>query len=398
MITPADLRNRWVTRQALDGSARSPAEVVRRGGWLPSAGGAGPYLAVRARIGAANRSDVDDAVFRLRELREVLTVRGTTMLVPAEDVPLALALGKHSTDERLRRVAKACGFDAAEVVRLAAQVADTLAAGAASTEDLRARIPEDAIRDLGAAGRKLGEPSMLGVALRELQMSGDVVRLSLTGRLDQPSFAWRIAEPPIRPLDSADVLPLMARRFLQWGAPVSVDDFAWWSGVPKRVARQAFDESGARPVAVEGEPAPRFEPAGTDEISGLAEPPADRVFFLPFRDNLLGLHRGVEIFTDDGELEVLGWNSNRVPAASAESLHQNAIVRGGRVIGAWEFDPDADTVVYKLWDRPRRSDAGRVDRDASLLGTFIREQLGDARFYPFDSAKTRAPRIAFCAD
>ena len=38
----------------------SVADVVARAGWIPSAGGTGPYLAFRARIPSINREDVDD--------------------------------------------------------------------------------------------------------------------------------------------------------------------------------------------------------------------------------------------------------------------------------------------------------------------------------------------------
>jgi hypothetical protein len=54
--------SQWMERQLLpprDGV--SIADVVAKAGWIPSAGGTGPYLAIRARVPSATRQDVDDA-------------------------------------------------------------------------------------------------------------------------------------------------------------------------------------------------------------------------------------------------------------------------------------------------------------------------------------------------
>jgi hypothetical protein len=54
----------WFERQLLPPRhGISIAETVAKGGWIPSAGGTGPYLAIRARIPNITRQHVDDAVF-----------------------------------------------------------------------------------------------------------------------------------------------------------------------------------------------------------------------------------------------------------------------------------------------------------------------------------------------
>lgn len=62
----------WFERQLLI------ADVVDKAGWIPSAGGIGPYLSIRARIPAATRQDVDDAVFDRMELTRRMAHLGTS--------------------------------------------------------------------------------------------------------------------------------------------------------------------------------------------------------------------------------------------------------------------------------------------------------------------------------
>lgn len=72
----------------------------------------------------------------------------------------------------------------------------------------------------------------------------------------------------------------------------------------------------------------RLPPGGRDED----------VFLLPFRDNLFGLHRGLEPFLGDDAAEVMDTGGRAIDAAGAGMLHHNAIVAGGRLRGIWEFD------------------------------------------------------------
>jgi hypothetical protein len=58
------MTQQWFERQLLPPRhGISIADVVRKAGWIPSAGGTGPYLATCARIPDETRQDVDDAVF-----------------------------------------------------------------------------------------------------------------------------------------------------------------------------------------------------------------------------------------------------------------------------------------------------------------------------------------------
>src|SRR4029450_6901115 len=70
-------------------------------------------------------------------------------------------------------------------------------------------------------------------------------------------------------------------------------------------------------------------------------------------------------------------------------LPSHAILDRGRLIGLWEFDPEAGTIAWTAWVKDRA-----VADAVEATQSFIRDQVGDARSFSLDSPKSRAPRIA----
>lgn|GEM_PF-6313539 len=102
------MTQQWFERQLLPPRhGISIADVVDKAGWIPSAGGTGPYLSIRARIPRINRQDVDDAIFERIEILQLPSVRDTAFLVPRADAGIALAAGRRSYAERLRKLSSA---------------------------------------------------------------------------------------------------------------------------------------------------------------------------------------------------------------------------------------------------------------------------------------------------
>ena len=345
----------------------SIVDVVDRGGWIPSAGGTGPYLAFRARIPSISRQDVDNAVFKRMEVLELPAVRDTAFLVPRADAGIALAAGRRSLDERLRKLP----VERRVIEALAKKVVKAIAGNALTADQLRRELPASSIDGLGDAGKRLGINSTLTAALKLLQAEGRVMRTTSDGRLDGRTHLYRIwpEEIDITPPDNLD--EALAQRYLTWAAPSSIDDFAWWAGIGKRAAKEAVG-----PLRIEDV---RTHPSRRD----------DEIVLLPFRDNLFGLHRGLEPFVKDDDAEVMDTGGKAVPAKDAQMLHHNAIVAGGALLGIWEFD--GDRIAVKRFGKPPRG------LDAAIAGmeTFILEQLGDHKYYAFDSGATRAKRVDF---
>ena len=78
------------------------------------------------------------------------------------------------------------------------------------------------------------------------------------------------------------------------------------------------------------------------------------------------------------------------PGSSLVDLSAHAILDRGRLIGFWEFDFDAQEIVWATF-------AGKKDKALRLVidetEAFVRDQLGDARSFSLDSPKSRQPKL-----
>ncbi|MEA2336718.1 MAG: hypothetical protein QOE82_725, partial [Thermoanaerobaculia bacterium] len=260
------MTQQWLERQLLPPRPGvSIADVVTRGGWIPSAGGTGPYLSIRARIPNVSRQDIDDVVFERMELLEVPSVRDTAFLVPRADAGIALAAGRRSYSERLRKLP----VDRAELASLGKKIRKTLDDDALTTDQLRRALSPDSIRDLGDAGKRLGVTSTLTATLKLLQSEGKVLRTNVERRLDGRTHLYRRWPAEIDTTPPSDLDVALATRYLSWSAPSTIDDFAWWSALGKRAAKAAMAS------------------LHIDDVPTPIRRPDDAITLLPFRDNLL---------------------------------------------------------------------------------------------------------------
>jgi hypothetical protein len=76
-----------------------------------------------------------------------------------------------------------------------------------------------------------------------------------------------------------------------------------------------------------------------------------------------------------------------------EALH--TVVADGEFVGVWEYDPETERVVTRVWSTDKTLRA-RVAGAAAETERFVRQQLGDAKALSRRSAGSTATRIAFC--
>jgi hypothetical protein len=401
VITPEALRAFWCERQGL-GRTRleSVQSVLRAGGWMYSPGAAGPYVALRARVAAMTRAGVDRSLHSTGSVAEALSVRGCAMLVPPAERALSLAAAQLAFAARFEKLRTVCRVTDKELGKLAAAVRDALAAGEASPDEIRRKVPAKLVRDLGPAGRKFGEGSTLPAALRHLQLQGEVERRSQGGRLDTSRFVYRLLTPNAfagfeTPAMPADLHRTLAARFFRWAAPATVAEFAFWADVPRRdadAARQALELVAVR---VEGEADMRW--CFADDRPALATVwPAGRTVFLPFRDNYLYLRRGLLPFLSPEHAGVrsLDWMNRPTTLGEVESLHHHVIVHDGRLVGLWEWDAAKQQVAWGLFPKAPPALRKAAATAAVDLEQFVLADLGDVSFYAFDAAAKRRERVA----
>ena len=385
-------------RQGLDPPIEgSVADVLRSSGWIYSPGSTSPYLAIRARMPKCGRSDVDRAVFDDESIVDVPTMRAS-MLVPAEDRSLAIQFVSESYRARFKKVSLACRLEERELADLARAITTILKAGPRTSDELRENLPPHLVRSLGPEGRPFGESSLLSFVLRHLWAEGAVHRFPSNRQLDSSRHSYRLpAKRSQLQHSAADAMREMARRFFRWAAPATLKEFAWWAGSSQRDARAGIEGLKLKPVSVTGWADEAW--IEEEQLDSLVRQSAvlheRRCIFLPFRDNYLYFRRGLAPFLGARaqKRKVLDSHNREVALGELDSLHHNAIVLQGRLLGLWEYDPEEERVVWStLEDMPaanRKTLANAIEE----LEDFIRAQLGDVRLYSIDTGAKRRDRI-----
>jgi hypothetical protein len=380
----------WFAQQGLEARRKkSPVSVLSTSGWVHTAGGQGPYLSLLARAGL-QRAEVDASIAS-GEMAEVPSVRGCTMLVPAQDVALSLCAARAPHETRLQGVRAQCDWGGRELYRLCETVLRALGRDSLLPEELAARVGPKAIRNLGEQGKKLGFATTLPIALAELQVRGQVRRLSVDGRLDSPRFRYRVwSKSPLGAASPSDPeLQLeLARRFFDWAGPATRDELAFWLGAGKKQAAAIIEELeldrvGDRLIA------PRYA------ARLLEQPNVSGLRLLPFRDNLFAFRRGIAVFVDDPATKLLDWGKGTTTAGKAASLHQHAIVDGGRLIGVWDWDSSTQKIAWVTFQKPSTADRRALNAIVGDLQAMIGAELGDPKFYSLDNESNRKSRLSF---
>jgi hypothetical protein len=381
------LRAWWSHRQGLDGqfAGKAAAEVLERTGWVRGLGGVGTYLALYARAGLS-RESVDAAVAKL-QIHELPAARGCTYIVPASDFALALRAGEPFEGAEMKTALK-LGVTEKEIAKLCGAVLKALEKESLDPDGIREAVGS-ASRSLGEEGKKKGMTTTLPTALGRLQAAGDIRRVSTNGRLDQQRYRYALWRP--NPLAKFKMTPEeinieLARRFFSWTGPATFTEFQAFLGSTVKAAKAAME--ALKIVNVEGDWL--MLPADRDAFEAFKTPKQAQYVLVSSIDGLSLFRREFKNLIDaaDWNREAYGRGATKVGAL--DDLHSHTIFDRGRLVGLWEFDPEADSMVWASFI-PKNKD---LEKAVARTEEFVRGQLGDARGYSLDSVKSRAPRLA----
>jgi len=367
------------------------ASLVAATGWLRTLGGVEPYLALLARRPGLTLAEAD-AAFASRELQVLPCVRGCTYVVPRAQAGVALRYAALLARRRIERDLEKVEVPPSELAALQAEIRRVLGQGGRSVEALRAALPPGLVRSLGALGKAHGLSSALPAALRLLEFDGRVSRHP-ESRVDAERYEWRevdgdvFAGTPAED-DVAGLTEALLGWYLRWAAPAGLDEFVAWTGGSKRDARAAAERLGAREVEVEG-----LGPAlSVDDREDRLDP--DAVHVLASQDNYGGLRAGVRSIVDPSNHHRPAGSFGRRTSTFGEATTADGrfVIRGGLVVGLWEYDAQAKRARYGCWDPAHRSPA--ADRAVEKLGEFLTQGFGHGRLYSLDNAAEQQKRLA----
>ncbi len=368
---------------------------------MNSAGSAGPYIALRARIHECSRHKVDREVFDAGTLVEVPAVRGCVMLVPCDDVPLALACARRSFAQHFQKVYQTCPVSERETKVLGEIIVTALRDEILTPDELRERLPPHLVCSLGEAGKMVGESSTLSFALRQLQVDGVAQRIAVDHRLGTNRYSYRllpagVSRKVVELSGSSGLLTDLARHFFHWAAPATLKEFAWWARTSQREAKSAIEKLGFIHAVIQGwDDSVWLSEEDTRKLQELSPERGSQMFLLPFRDNYLYFRRSMALFIRPGDrdTQVLDWKNRMTSISQVDSIHNNAIVANGMLVGLWEYDPEEAEIVWSIFAELPATAKKALLLQIERLEDFIRRELGDAPLYAMDSGRKRRQRI-----
>jgi hypothetical protein len=277
------------------------------------------------RLPQAGEATVQQAI-AAGEVVRTWAFRGTLHLLAAADVGWLTALLAPAIVAGNSRRYRQLELDEDTLVRSGPLIASALAGGQRLT---RAEIG----RMLAAEGISV-QGQRAPYLLQRAALDGLICHGPPRGR--EPTYVL-LAEwaPPASSLDRDQALARLAQRYFRSHGPATLQDFAWWSGLPAGEARQGL--AAARSSMLEVAAGGREMWAGQEEevaaAPGFGEPSspydslgASGVYLLPpFDEYLLGYKdRSAALAPDDAK---------RVNAGGG--MPRAAVVVDGRVAGTW---------------------------------------------------------------
>ncbi|MBX3118896.1 MAG: winged helix DNA-binding domain-containing protein [Fimbriimonadaceae bacterium] len=385
----ARLQAWWAHRQGLDGSVvgMSASEALAKVGWARSVGGANPYITLFARTGIG-KEEAERAVAEV-QIHELPSARGCTHFLPHDHYALGLKVGQGFSEEAAMQTArKFLGVTDAEIDRLGDKVLEALQKGELDPAELKKAVG-DAVRNLGDEGKKRGQTTTLPLSLGFLQARGQIRRLPIGGRLDSQRYKYALWSPS--PLDgfkmsAEEARAELARLYFGWIGPAKREHFQWFSGLGVRASQDAISSLKLVDIG-EGYLLPDELKAEFDDF---AAPKDERIALVASLDSVLLLRRevGCLLGPEDRDRETFT-DKSVVPITGLQDIYCNAIVDRGRLVGLWEFDSEAQELVWHTFQPATQAIKDAVARTEK----FAQEQLGDVRSFSLDSPKSRLPKL-----
>ena len=340
----------------LTAPARGPVEAARH--MLAVQGQ--EFLAARWALGirssgAPTLSAVDRA-FDRGELVRTHTMRGTLHVLPAEDVRWVLSV---TGDRQLRQDAtrqRQLGIDAALVARVEAAFRERLADGGRTRAQLFDDLAEIGVDPAGQRGMHL----IYALNVRGILVQGPVVHREDAVSREQLFVLADEWIPETAP--PADPLAELFVRYVDGHGPVTVADFAWWSGLPITVAREAAERARTRVTEKTeglflGAPRPR-RASGADDAATLALPMFDE-YYISYADR--------SAYASAQSMALIGPGKNGMVRAS--------LLSAGRIAGVWTHSAAVgrhrDDPIPELFDGEPTPDPAAVAAALRRYAAFV---------------------------
>ncbi|WP_115790294.1 winged helix DNA-binding domain-containing protein [Arthrobacter silvisoli] len=279
--------------------------------------------AVGQRVPGSTASDVRAALNSGTIVRS-WPFRGTLHLVPAQDLRWMLEI---TGGRMVRAVAgrhRELGITAEDIAHCRDIAGEMLAAGEGATrEQLFEAFEENGQITKAQRGVHL----LWSLCLRGWMVQGPMAGTGGKAAGQQLFMPFGVWIPESRELDREEGIAELLHRYLRSHGPATLDDFCWWTQIPKTEAKAALGRISGHLEELEFEGMSYWIPPETAALLDDGVPGARTLLALPgFDQFLLGYKdRSLVLAPEHAQKVVPGGNG----------VFKRIIVSGGSVVGTW---------------------------------------------------------------
>src|ERR1700704_6512028 len=185
--------NSWrMHRQFLDRpfASKNIVDLIKSIGWIYSPGCSTPYLALWARLSTFKAEDLNRLVFDDRQLVQLETLRGCTMLVPREQAAIALRIRTRTFTELAKQARQQLMVSDTDMEKLKGAILKSLEGGTRSMEQLLRAVPRPLVREFEPDLKRIGFTNSLALAINLLKEEGRIIKIQTRLRLDDTEYSY----------------------------------------------------------------------------------------------------------------------------------------------------------------------------------------------------------------
>ncbi len=179
----------------------------------------------------------------------------------------------------------------------------------------------------------------------------------------------------------------LARRYFTWIGPATLAEFQAFAGVTVKTAKAAAGEPGLTPVENGAEDL--LLPDDAPKFREFKPPKEPRYVLTGGLDGIALFRRALHDLVDPVDASHPLFDGGARAGGGPHDLPRHAIFDRGRLVGLWDYDPDAKSIVWAAFIKKSRGLEQAVARTAA----YVLDELGDARSFSLDSPKSRLARI-----
>lgn len=329
-----------------------------------------PFVSFWARTRDLKVRDVRQSMVEERSLIKLRCMRTTLHVVPLDVAPVVhQATLRIRTREVERRLIALLGTNRRRWINLRELVFLSLEHGPLKytelVDDISTRIH-----------RSKNKTDLARTLVKLLWEEGILSYLNKADRWGKEDRWFDLTERmyPELDLDSCserEAVLLLVESYIRAYGPVLFEDLAWWAGISRSSLKEGIAELDLNDklcrVMMEGWSEEFLMLRDDYDEMQRFESPGDWVSFLGYEDPLL------KAYANEGSRERYVERRDYDKLFNSIGEARASIMRNGRVIGLWRWNPEMERVEANLWRRAERDTQRAVRQEAEELTVYLLE-------------------------